>query len=118
MNFFRIIFSLLMGFAASLFLALTFLGYSTVDSPIDRLFLLLVPALAIGLILYQASPSPHGRSASAPNSPIPNPPSPITCSPSSSPSNSPTDSSATCKTRCGLRTTWRCSRQSPSPSAV
>jgi len=57
MNFFHIIFSLLMGFAASLFLALTFLGYSTVDSPIDRLFLLLVPALAIGLILYQAFPS-------------------------------------------------------------
>lgn len=57
MKFFRIIFSFFIGFAASLFLALTFFGYSTFDSPIDRIFLLLVPALAIGLTLHQAFPS-------------------------------------------------------------
>lgn len=57
MKFFRIIFSFGIGFAASIFLALTFFGYSTFDSPIDRLFLLLVPALAIGLTLHQAFPS-------------------------------------------------------------
>lgn len=57
MKFFRIFFSFLIGFAASIFLALTFFGYSTFDSPIDRLFLLLVPALAIGLTLHQAFPS-------------------------------------------------------------
>lgn len=57
MKFFRLIFSFVIGFAASLFLALTFFGYSTFDSPIDRLFLLLVPALAIGLTLHQAFPS-------------------------------------------------------------
>ncbi|MBM4425622.1 MAG: hypothetical protein FJ031_00120 [Chloroflexi bacterium] len=57
MKFPRIFFSFLIGFAASLFLALTFFGYSTFDSPIDRLFLLLVPALAIGLTLHQAFPS-------------------------------------------------------------
>lgn len=57
MKFFRIFFSFLIGFAASLFLALTFFGYSTFDSLVDRLFLLLVPALAIGLTLHQAFPS-------------------------------------------------------------
>lgn len=57
MKFFRIFFSFFIGLAASLFLALTFFGYSTFDSLIDRLFLLLVPALAIGLTLHQAFPS-------------------------------------------------------------
>lgn len=57
MKFFRIIFSFGIGFAASIFLALTFFGYSTFDSLVDHLFLLLVPAIAIGLTLHQAFPS-------------------------------------------------------------
>jgi hypothetical protein len=57
MKFFRIFFSLLIGFAASLFLAVTFFGYSTFDSLVDRLFLTLVPALAIGILFFQTFPS-------------------------------------------------------------
>lgn len=57
MKLLRLLFSLMIGFAASLFLAVTFFGYSTFTSPVDRLFLVLVPALAIGLTLHQAFPS-------------------------------------------------------------
>ncbi len=53
----RILFSLTIGFAASLFLAVTFFDYSAFDSLIDRLFLVLVPALAIGLTLHHVFPS-------------------------------------------------------------
>lgn len=53
----RLLFSLTIGLAASLFLAVTFFGYSTFTSPIDRLFLVLVPALAISLFLHQSFPS-------------------------------------------------------------
>lgn len=53
----RIVFSALTGLAASFFLAVTFFGYSTFDSLIDRLALILVPALAIGLTLHQTLPS-------------------------------------------------------------
>jgi hypothetical protein len=57
MKFSRIIFSLLIGFAASIFLAVTFFGYENLTSPIDRLFLTLVPALAIGILFFQTFPS-------------------------------------------------------------
>lgn len=57
MNFSRLFFSMALGFAASIFLAVAFFGYLTLDALIDRLFLTLVPALAIGLLLYQVFPS-------------------------------------------------------------
>jgi hypothetical protein len=57
MKFARLFFSVTTGLAAGIFLAVTFFGYSTLDSLIDRLFLVLVPALAIGLVLHQAFPS-------------------------------------------------------------
>lgn len=57
MKFLRLFLSLTMGIAVSFFLAVNFFGYSTFDSPIDRLALLLVPALAIGLTLHQTFPS-------------------------------------------------------------
>jgi hypothetical protein len=57
MKFFRIIFSLGIGVAASIFLAVTFFGYENLTSPIDRLFLTLVPALAIGILFFQTFPS-------------------------------------------------------------
>lgn len=57
MKFARLFFSVMTGLAAGIFLAVIFFGYSTLDSLIDRLFLVLVPALAIGLVLHQAFPS-------------------------------------------------------------
>ncbi len=50
-------FSLLIGFVVSYFLAVTFFHYSAYSSPIDRLFLTLVPALAIGILLFEAFPA-------------------------------------------------------------
>jgi hypothetical protein len=57
MKFSRIFFSALTGLLTSLILALTFFHYSTFTSPIDRLFLVLVPALAFGILYHQASPA-------------------------------------------------------------
>lgn len=57
MNFLRILFSFLTGLLTSLFLALTFFHYSSFSSPIDRLFLILVPALAFGIFFHQAFPA-------------------------------------------------------------
>lgn len=56
MNPLRILFSFLTGLLTSLFLALTFFHYSSFSSPIDRLFLTLVPALAFGIFFHQALP--------------------------------------------------------------
>ena len=49
--------SLLIGFTVSYFLAVTFFNYSDYSSPIDRLFLTCVPALAIGILLFEAFPA-------------------------------------------------------------
>jgi hypothetical protein len=49
--------SLLIGFIVSYFLALTFFHFTDYPSLIDRLFLTVVPALAIGILLFQAWPS-------------------------------------------------------------
>ena len=49
--------SLLIGFAISYFLAVTFFNHSEYSSQIDRLFLTVVPALAIGILLFEAFPS-------------------------------------------------------------
>ncbi|MCB9146455.1 MAG: hypothetical protein H6635_13885 [Anaerolineales bacterium] len=57
MKFSRIFFSALTGLLTSLILALTFFHYSTFTSPIDRLFLVLVPALAFGILYHQTSPA-------------------------------------------------------------
>jgi len=53
MKFSRIFFSALTGLLTSLILALTFFHYSTFPSLIDRLFLVLVPALAFGILYHQ-----------------------------------------------------------------
>lgn len=57
MKFFRIIVSFGIGFAASYFLAVTFFGLANFEDTMDRLFLVLAPALAIGMLLFQAFPS-------------------------------------------------------------
>lgn len=49
--------SLFLGFAASYFLAVTFFGLTDFEDWTDRLFLVLVPALAIGILLFQTFPS-------------------------------------------------------------
>lgn len=53
----RIIFSMLTGFLASLFLAVAFFHYSDFSSGVDRFFLVLVPTLAFGLLFHQAFPA-------------------------------------------------------------
>ena len=53
----RAVVSLLIGFAVSYFLAVTFFNYSDYSSPIDRLFLTFVPALAIGILLFEVFPT-------------------------------------------------------------
>lgn len=53
----RALFSLLIGFIVSYFLALTFFDYSDYTSNIDRLFLTVVPALAIGILLFETFPA-------------------------------------------------------------
>ncbi len=53
MKFSRIFFSALTGLLTSLILALTFFHYSTFTSLVDRLFLVLVPALAFGILYHQ-----------------------------------------------------------------
>lgn len=57
MKFSRIFFSAVTGLLTSLILALTFFHYSTFTSLIDRLFLVLVPALAFGILYNQTSPA-------------------------------------------------------------
>lgn len=57
MKFSRIFFSALTGLLTSLILALTFFHYSTFTSPIDRLFLVLIPALAFGILYHQTFPA-------------------------------------------------------------
>lgn len=57
MKFSRIFFSLLTGLLASLFLAVTFFHYSDFSSPTDRLFLVLVPALAFSILFHQTFPA-------------------------------------------------------------
>jgi len=56
MKFPRILFSAVTGLLTSLFLALTFFHYSEFSSLIDRLFLVLVPTLAFGILYHQAFP--------------------------------------------------------------
>lgn len=53
----RAVVSLLIGFIVSYFLAVTFFNYSDYSSLIDRLFLTFVPALAIGILLFEAFPA-------------------------------------------------------------
>ena len=57
MKFSRIFFSALTGLLTSLILALTFFHSATFTSPIDRLFLVLVPALAFGILYHQTFPA-------------------------------------------------------------
>jgi len=57
MKFSRIFFSALTGLLTSLILALTFFHYPTFTSLIDRLFLVLVPALAFGILHHQTFPA-------------------------------------------------------------
>ncbi len=57
MKFSRIFFSALTGLLTSLILALTFFHYSTFTSLVDRLFLVLVPALAFGILYHQTFPA-------------------------------------------------------------
>ncbi|MBL8061611.1 MAG: hypothetical protein JNK32_01210 [Anaerolineales bacterium] len=57
MKFFRVFFSILTGLLTSLFLAVTFFHYSDFSSLTDRLFLVLVPALAFGILFHQAFPA-------------------------------------------------------------
>ena len=57
MKFLRAIISLLIGFIASYFLAVTFFNYPDLSSPTDRLFLIVVPALAIGALLFETFPA-------------------------------------------------------------
>ncbi|MFM8424232.1 MAG: hypothetical protein ACKOBL_03570 [Chloroflexota bacterium] len=57
MKFSRIFFSTLMGLLTSFFLAVTFFHYSDFPSLIDRLFLVLVPALAFGILYHQTFPA-------------------------------------------------------------
>lgn len=55
--FFRATISLLIGFITSYFLAVTFFHFTDYSSPIDRLFLTVVPALAIGVLLFETFPA-------------------------------------------------------------
>jgi hypothetical protein len=55
--FLRAVISLLIGFLTSYFLAVTFFHLTEYPSIIDRLFLILVPALAIGALLFQTFPA-------------------------------------------------------------
>ena len=57
MKFSRIFFSIVTGLLTSLFLAVTFFHYSGFSSPIDRLFLVFVPALAFGILFHQTFPA-------------------------------------------------------------
>jgi len=57
MKFSRIFFSMLIGLLTSLFLAVTFFHFSDFPSLIDRLFLVLVPALAFSILFHQTFPS-------------------------------------------------------------
>jgi hypothetical protein len=57
MKFSRIFFSALTGILTSLLLALTFFHYSDFSSLIDRLFLVLVPALAFSILYHQTFPA-------------------------------------------------------------
>ncbi|MEN9562651.1 MAG: hypothetical protein RIR73_895, partial [Chloroflexota bacterium] len=57
MKFSRIFFSALTGLLTSLILALTFFHYSDFTALIDRLFLVLVPALAFGILYHQTFPA-------------------------------------------------------------
>jgi len=57
MKFPRIFFSILTGLLTSFFLAVTFFHYSDFSSLIDRLFLVLVPALAFGILYHQTLPA-------------------------------------------------------------
>lgn len=57
MKFSRIFFSFLTGLLSSLFLAVTFFHLKDFSSPVDRLFLVLVPALAIGILFHQTFPA-------------------------------------------------------------
>lgn len=57
MKFSRIFFSILTGLLTSLFLAVTFFHYSDFPSLTDRLFLVLVPALAFSLFYHQTFPA-------------------------------------------------------------
>lgn len=52
----RAVLSLLIGSAVSYFLAVTFFNYSGYSSNVDRLFLTVVPALAIGTLLFEIFP--------------------------------------------------------------
>ena len=52
----RAVLSLLIGSAVSYFLAVTFFNYSGYSSNMDRLFLTVVPALAIGILLFETFP--------------------------------------------------------------
>ncbi|MCK6566598.1 MAG: hypothetical protein L6Q45_02750 [Anaerolineales bacterium] len=72
MNFSRILFSFLTGLLLSLFLALTFFHLRDFPSPIDRLFLVLVPTLAFGIFLHQTFFSPSAQTRNHP-SPVANP---------------------------------------------
>ncbi len=67
MNFLRILFSFLTGLLTSLFLAVTFFHYSSFSSPIDRLFLILVPTLAFGILFHQAFPAIFARTRNIQN---------------------------------------------------
>ena len=57
MKFTRILISLIIGFIISYFLAVTFFNYNNYSSLTDRLFLLSIPAIAIGLLLAETFPS-------------------------------------------------------------
>lgn len=57
MKILRAILSLLIGFITSYFLAMTFFNYADYSSNTDRLFLTVVPALAIGILLFETLPT-------------------------------------------------------------
>lgn len=57
MKILRAVLSLLIGFITSYFLAMTFFNYADYSSNTDRLFLTVVPALAIGILLFETSPA-------------------------------------------------------------
>ncbi len=53
----RAAFSLLIAFAVSLSLAVIFFNYSGYKTNVDRIFLVLVPTLAIAYLLFEISPT-------------------------------------------------------------
>lgn len=57
MKFSRIVISILTGLLTSLFLAVTFFHLSEFPSLIDRIYLILIPALAFGILYHQAYPA-------------------------------------------------------------